>query len=43
MTYTPQDLIFTAMCMLLGTENIDFSFYEGDPYWWALRLWIRRN
>ncbi|MBA7532624.1 hypothetical protein ES705_24850 [subsurface metagenome] len=43
MTYTLQDLIFSAICMLLGTEHIDFIFYETDLDWWQLRLWTRRN
>ena len=40
---TLNDLLFTAMCLLLGKEDADFTFYETDPYWWALRLWTRRN
>ncbi len=43
MTSSLDTLIFTAICLLLGTENTDFIFYETDPYWWALRLWTRRN
>ncbi|MBA7638323.1 hypothetical protein ES703_45977 [subsurface metagenome] len=37
------NLIFTAMCLLLGTEDTDFIFYETDLDWWQLRLWTRRN
>ncbi|MBA7643838.1 hypothetical protein ES703_51572 [subsurface metagenome] len=40
---TLEDLLFTAMCMLLGTEDTDFIYYETYPYWWAARLWTRRN
>ncbi len=37
------DLILTATCMLLGTQGIDFDYYENDADWWHWRLWGRRN
>ena len=37
------DLIFTGVIMLLGSEGKDWIYYETDPDWWALRLWTRRN
>lgn len=40
---TGADLIFTALIMLKGKDGVDFKFYELDPDWWALRLWIGRN
>lgn len=40
---TLQELIFTAITMLIGKEGEDFAYYEQDPNWWALRLYTRRN
>jgi len=37
------DLIFITVTMLIGEEGVDFIFYETCPYWWAVRLWTRRN
>ncbi len=38
-----EELIFTALGMLLGIQDRDWEYYETDPVWWELRLWIRRN
>ena len=38
-----EELIFTALGMLLGIQGKDWIYYETDPYWWAIRLWTRRN
>ena len=38
-----EELIFTAVTMLIGEEGKDFAYYENDPDWWALRLFISRN
>lgn len=38
-----EGLLFTTMCLLLGEEGTDFSYYETDLDWWTLRLWTRRN
>ena len=40
---TGADLVLTALTMLYGIEGMDWSYYEQDPDWWKLRLWIRRN
>lgn len=37
------ELTATALTMLLGEEGVDFSYYEEDEVWWAIRLYIRRN
>ena len=37
------ELTFTLVIMLTGVEGKDFCYYETDPEWWRLRLWIRRN
>lgn len=36
-------LIFTLLCMLLGDEGKDWAYYETDPDWWRLRLYMRIN
>jgi len=38
-----EDLIFTALCMLIGEEGIEFCYYEQDEDWWELRLLTRIN
>ena len=38
-----EELIFTAICMLLGKEGVDFDYFEKDYYLWQLCLDIRRN
>lgn len=38
-----EDLIFTALTMLMGREGKDFCYYETDPDWWTIRLYSRRN
>ena len=40
---TGEALTLTALTMLIGEEGIDFSHYEIDLDWLAIRLWIRRN
>ncbi len=37
------ELIFTLLLMLLGDEGKDFCYYETNPDWWVLRLYMRRN
>lgn len=37
------ELVLTAMTMLLGEEGRDWCYYETDPNWWGIRLWLRRN
>ena len=37
------ELTLTALAMLMGQEGQDFSYYENDPDWWKLRLYISRN
>jgi len=37
------ELTATALTMLLGKEGEDFSYYEEDESWWALRLYSRIN
>ncbi len=37
------ELTFTLMIMLIGVEGVDFCYYEQDPDWWRLRLYMRRN
>jgi len=38
-----QELTLTGLIMLLGKEGREFSYYEQDPEWWALRLYTRIN
>ncbi len=38
-----EELILTALCMLIGEEGTDYCYYEEDKDWWALRLYINRN
>ena len=40
---TLEELLFTAITMLVGEEGIDFSYYENCAEWWQLRLWTRIN
>lgn len=28
---------------LYGEQDVWWDFYETDPDWWELRLWLRRN
>lgn len=37
------ELALTALTMLIGQEGEDFYYYENDPDWWVLRLYISRN
>ena len=37
------ELSFTLMIMLIGVEGKDFCYYETDPDWWRLRLYMRIN
>ena len=40
---TLEELIFTAITMLMGEEGIDYAYYNQDAEWWALRLSTRIN
>jgi len=40
---TLEELLFTAINMLIGEEGKDFAYYEQDEEWWELRLWTRIN
>lgn len=40
---TLRTLLFTGLIMLIGKEGQDWSYYENDPDWWALRLYTRIN
>ncbi|MBA7586217.1 hypothetical protein ES708_28213 [subsurface metagenome] len=35
--------LFEGICILLDREGKYWVYYETDPDWWALRLWIRKN
>ncbi|MBA7582160.1 hypothetical protein ES708_24080 [subsurface metagenome] len=43
MQETLENVISLGIILLLGSEGRDWDFYEADPEWWELRLWIRRN
>lgn len=34
------DLIFTAITMLIGKEGKDWAYMETDPGWWKLRVQV---
>jgi len=38
-----QELIFTALCMLLDKKERLWSYYEENAEWWELRLRTRKN
>ena len=40
---TLQELISTAITMLLGKAGKDFAYYQNDEKWWAFRLSTRIN
>ena len=37
------ELIFTALTMLMGEEGVDFSYYRPDALFWRDRLYMGRN
>ncbi|MBA7588154.1 hypothetical protein ES708_30204 [subsurface metagenome] len=43
MEQTLADLISLGIICLIGEEDRDWEYYETDPDWWTLRLWLRRN
>ena len=38
-----EELLFTAISLLIGEDGVDFAYYENDPGWWELRLLTRIN
>ncbi|MBA7535573.1 hypothetical protein ES705_27831 [subsurface metagenome] len=43
MKNTLNNLIALGIIFLLGTEGRDWAYFETDPEWWALKLYLRRN
>lgn len=43
MKETLTNVISLGIVLLLGSEGVEWEYYETDPDWWTLRLWLRRN
>lgn len=43
MDYGVIDSIWFGLICLFGEEDRHWEYYETDPDWWAVRLWISKN